>query len=117
MQTLEEYEGDLLIVSLRGHLDTVAAPLFEYRLTVKIDAGARSVIIDCSGLDYVNSAGLKSFLLLAKRLETLGGKFIICALLPHVTAVFATIGFDQIMIIVPTRQDAVRWMEGAVRPA
>jgi len=112
MQILEEQEGDLLIVSVRGHLDTLGAPVFEDQVLERVEAGVLSVILDCSDLEYVNSAGLKSFLVIAKRVETRGGKFAVCALRPHITAVFATIGFDQIMTVVPTRQEALRLQEG-----
>jgi anti-anti-sigma factor len=111
MQIIEEKDGDLLIVSLRGHLDTIGAPAFEERVMNRIGSGVRCVVLDCSGLEYVNSAGLKSFLVVARRAE-LDGKFAVCALSQQITALFATIGFDQIMTVVPTRQDAIRLYQG-----
>ncbi len=116
MQILEEKEGDLLIVSLRGHLDTYAAPSFEERLVAAVADGTRGLILDCAGLEYVNSAGLKSFLVAAKQLEGVGGKFVVCALPNAIAAVFATIGFDQILNVAPTRQDAIRLLEDEARP-
>lgn len=107
MQINEQIQGDVTIVAIDDHLDTMSAPGFEQRLLGLIDAGARKVVIDCSALQYVNSAGLKVFLLAAKKLETAGGHFIICSLASSVQMIFEMIGFTRIMKIVPTREDAL----------
>jgi len=82
-----------MIVTIDDHLDTAAAPAFETKLLGLIDAGERKVLIDCTPLEYVNSAGLKVFLLAAKKLESSGGQFILCALAPSVLMIFEMIGF------------------------
>ena len=82
-----------------------------------IDRGARKVLVDCGPLEYVNSAGLKVFLLAAKKLETLGGKLVLCALAPSVLMIFEMIGFTRIMKIVPTRDEGLRAMSGEETPA
>jgi anti-anti-sigma factor len=108
MQIKEEKHGDVMIVNIDDHLDTLAAPHFEQRLLGLIDAGERKVLVDCSGLEYVNSAGLKVFLLAAKKLEPLTGNLIICNLAPSVLMIFEMIGFTRIMKIAPTREEALR---------
>src|SRR5690349_17450858 len=105
MQIKEEKNGEVMIVTIDDHLDTASAPVFETRLLGLIDAGERKVLIDCAPLEYVNSAGLKVFLLAAKKLETLGGQFILCALAPSVLMIFEMIGFTRIMKIAATRED------------
>lgn len=97
-----------MIVVIDDHLDTAAAPGFEQRLLGIIDGGERKVVVDCEPLEYVNSAGLKVFLLAAKKLEALGGQFAICSLAPSVLMIFEMIGFTRIMKIVPTREEALR---------
>ena len=113
MQINEEKQGDVTIVKIDDHLDTAAAPLFETRLLGLIDAGARKVLVDCAALEYVNSAGLKVFLLAAKKLEPLGGQLILCTLAPSVLMIFEMIGFTRIMKIAATRDDALRSFPGA----
>jgi len=108
MQIQEQKQGDVMIVTIDDHLDTAAAPGFEQRLLGLIDAGERKVLVDCAPLEYVNSAGLKVFLLAAKKLEPLGGQLILCALAPSVMMIFEMIGFTRIMKIAPTRADALR---------
>jgi anti-anti-sigma factor len=60
----------------------------------------------------VNSAGLKVFLLAAKRLEPLGGKLVLCSLAPSVLMIFEMIGFTRIMKITATREDALQALRG-----
>jgi anti-anti-sigma factor len=112
MQTKEEKQDDVVVVSIDDHLDTVSAPQLEACLMRLIRAGERQLVLDCARLEYVNSAGLKVLLLAAKELESLGGKFVLCTLAPGVLMVFETIGFDRIMNIAATRDDALRSIRG-----
>jgi anti-sigma B factor antagonist len=112
MQIIEDKQGDVMIVAITQHLDTVTSPIFESRLLGIIERGERLIIVDCESLAYVNSAGLKVFLVAAKRLEPLGGKLVLCALAPSVYMIFEMIGFTRIMKIAPTRAEALRELRG-----
>ena len=116
MNIREERSGDVSIISIDDHLDTAAAPALEDKLTQLLERGDTRMIIDCGGLQYVNSAGLKVFLLTAKRIDALGGQFILASLGPSVFTIFRTIGFDKIMKIVATREDALRHLGAAPTP-
>ena len=113
MQIKEEKLGDVMIVTINDHLDTSSAPSFESQLLGMIDRGEKKVLVDCGSLEYVNSAGLKVFLLAAKKLEPLGGQLVLCALQPSVLMIFEMIGFTRIMKIAATREDALPSFRGA----
>ncbi|MGB8166557.1 MAG: STAS domain-containing protein [Chthoniobacteraceae bacterium] len=117
MQIQEEKLGDILALTISEHLDTSSSTTFEKRLLGSIDHGERRILVDCAPLDYVNSAGLKVFLLAAKKLEAVGGKLVLCALAPSVLMIFEMIGFTRIMKIVPTREEALRILRGEATPA
>ena len=108
MQIKEDKQDDVMVVTVSEHLDSATATVFESRLLGLVDRGERRIVVDCGLLDYVNSAGLKVFLLAAKRLEPLGGKLVLCALAPSVLMIFEMIGFTRIMKIVTSRDDALR---------
>jgi stage II sporulation protein AA (anti-sigma F factor antagonist) len=112
MQIKEDKQGDAMIVTVTEHLDSATSSVFESRLLGLVDRGERRIVVDCGALDYVNSAGLKVFLLAAKRLEPLGGKLVLCALAPSVLMIFEMIGFTRIMKIVASREDALRVLGG-----
>jgi anti-anti-sigma factor len=90
---------------------------FETRLLGSIERGERRILVDCGPLDYVNSAGLKVFLLAAKKLEAVRGKLVLCALAPSVLMIFEMIGFTRIMKIVPTRDEALEFLRSDELPA
>lgn len=117
MQIKEDKQGEILIVRVSEHLDTASSTIFESRLLGLVDRGEKMIVVDCEALEYVNSAGLKVFLLAAKRLEPLGGKLVLCALAPSVLMIFEMIGFTRIMKIVPTLDEALRVLRGEVPPA
>ena len=54
------------------------------------------VIVDCQGMDYICSSGLRVFLGLYKMIAQKGGKLIIRNLQPLVKNVFDMSGFSQI---------------------
>jgi anti-anti-sigma factor len=112
MPTDEIKHGSVTIVPVQGHLDTVTSPPFEERLLKLIASGERQILVDCSALDYINSTGLKAFLIAARKLEMDGGRIALCALAPSVLTIFQVIGFTRIIHIAPTCEDGLRFFAG-----
>jgi anti-anti-sigma factor len=107
MHLKESQVGNILILAPEGHLDTAAAVPLEQDVLQRIDSGVRQILVDCANLEYVNSSGLKVFLIAAKRLETEGGKLAICSLSPNVMMIFEMIGFTKILHIFGNREEAL----------
>jgi anti-anti-sigma factor len=117
MQIKESKQGEILVLTISEHLDSSTAAVFESRMLGLIERGERKIVVDCGSLEYVNSAGLKVFLLAAKRLEPLGGTLVLCALAPSVLMIFEMIGFTRIMKIVPSLDEAFKTLGGETTPA
>ena len=83
------------IVSIDGRLDTAAAPQFEEFMVENISKMS-TLTLDCAGLEYVSSAGLRVLLSAQKRLK--GGMKLknVCEL---VMEVFEMTGFVDILVI------------------
>ncbi len=107
MEILVENEQDFTIVSVAGRLDASTAPEMEKRCADLIDEGARKVILNLAGLEYVSSAGLRSVLATAKKLKAAGGRLGLCSLSGLVQEVFAISGFDALLPIYDTLADAI----------
>lgn len=59
--------NDILNLSLQGRVDTLTAPnMLELFERVKAEHALRCVEIDCSGLEYISSAGLRVLLIMKK---------------------------------------------------
>lgn len=101
-------EGDLTVLTLDGFLDAHTAPQFEQAIQSELDAGHRQIIVDCSKLTYISSAGLGVFMGFIEELREQGGDIKICGLSPKVEQVFEILGFHSLYDIVADVPAAVR---------
>jgi anti-anti-sigma factor len=90
---------DLVIISVKGRMDTIAAPKFEERLSDLISKGERKFQIDLSSLEYISSTGLRSILLITKKLKAENGEIAFSGLRGPVKEVFVSSGFYAILKI------------------
>jgi anti-anti-sigma factor len=97
--------NDFKIVEVLGRLDTVTAGDFEVQLLPLIEAGSK-VVIDCWGLDYISSSGLRVFLLALKKAQSTGGQLRLCSLQPSVKEIFDIAGFNHIFSLFPDQESA-----------
>ena len=87
-----------------GRLDFSAAGAFQQQLEAVLAGGGPApvaVIIDCAALDYVSSAGLRSFLLAARAAQRAGILLALAALQPAVREVFELSGFNRLIAVHP----------------
>ena len=101
----------LSVAKLSGHVDTLNAAELEGSLLSLAESGTKNLLVDCTPLEYINSAGLRVFLLVAKRMESHDGACAFCGLSPNVKLVFETIGFDRILTVYDTREAALAKMQ------
>ncbi len=104
--TTRKAEGGT-IVSLNGRMDTLTAPEFEEQMSHIIDAGDRRLVIDMHGLDYISSAGVRSILVVAKKLQAEGGKLALARLTDMVREVPELTGFIKILTICDSTEAAL----------
>jgi anti-anti-sigma factor len=69
-------DGDV-VLSLSGEVDALTAPEFDAFFETMIDRGHRSVVLDLSGLRFMDASGLAVIARGADRLEVSGGTFTI----------------------------------------
>jgi anti-anti-sigma factor len=98
---------DICVVRPKGRLDGTTITVFENTLLNNIGAGNGRLLIDFSELSYINSAGLRTVLLAAKRLKSAGGRMSLCSLNHQIAEVFDISGFSAILDIQPSYDAAV----------
>ena len=104
--TTEKQDG-LSIVMINGRVDGATAPALESDLSAIIQGGDSRVLLDCDQMNYISSAGLRVFLLAAKRCKQAGGLLSISSLQPSCKAVIEMGGFHTIIDCYDTRADAL----------
>ena len=90
--SIEEMEGKL-IATLEGELDTAAAEEVEEILKPLYEADGKDVIIDCSGLEYIASSGLRILMSILKGAKAGGSKVILRHVNDDICNVFRLTGF------------------------
>jgi anti-anti-sigma factor len=100
-------ENNALVIKVIGRMDAVTAPEFEKTVNLWIDAGERCFVVDLSSLEYISSAGLRSILIIAKKLKAMNGKILLAAMEESVNEVFEISGFNSIIPVHDTVQSAI----------
>ncbi len=106
-------EQGLVVLSLEGYLDAHTAPEFEKAVETEYEAGRVRLVVECSRLTYISSAGLGVFMSFIDEIRGAGGDIKICGLAPKVFQVFDILGFSALFDIVPDLPAAVQRYEDA----
>jgi anti-sigma B factor antagonist len=107
MEVIKEKRTDMQFLYLKGRLDNDNADSLEESLTKLIDDGARQLIIDCSQVEYINNAGLRVLLNVAKRALNVEGRVAFHSPSQPVKEIFDKTGFSMVSRIYDTREEAV----------
>jgi anti-anti-sigma factor len=76
-----------------------------------LDTGETAILVDLSHVDFMTSTGLSAMLYAAKRVEEITGKFAVCSVNKDIHTVFAMTGFDSILDIYPTVDEALEKLQ------
>ena len=104
-------EKGVTLVAFAGSLDSNTSPQAQEAVDGMLAAGARKMVVDCTALDYISSAGLRVLLGTAKRLGGAGGAggaLRLFGLNETVREVFDISGFSTILAVFATEADALR---------
>ncbi len=81
--------GDVAVVALDGELDVAGAALLEHELDrIAADHAPRALVLDLSGLDFMDSTGLRLVVLADARARKEGREFALVRGAPDVHRVF-----------------------------
>jgi len=107
MNINKKTEGNIVILALEGRLDTLNFSLLEKEMNLLIENNQKNIILDCQGLDYVSSSGLRILLKSLKQVDAAKGRFTICNLQPQIAQIFKISGFDRLFELYPGSREAV----------
>ena len=96
--TITETDGKYT-VTLDGELDTAHALEFEEAMKPLHEVSEKEIVIDCSGLEYIASSGLRILLGLLKNAKARGNKVVLKNLNDEIKDVFKMTGFIDLFVI------------------
>jgi anti-anti-sigma factor len=92
---VEEKDGKY-VATLEGEMDTAAATEVEELLKPLYESNGKDVIIECKGLEYIASSGLRILLSILKGAKAVGSKVVLRNVNEDIKNVFQLTGFINI---------------------
>ena len=99
MKTEIVENGNQVIVSFAGRLDTSAAVQAAEDVKPLLEVQNKEIILDCTELEYISSSGLRIFLSIRKEAAAHGSKVIVRNINADIRQVFMMTGFVSLFEI------------------
>lgn len=90
-------QGDLAVIIAGGELDANTAPVLREAIDQVLGQGARRLLFDLQGLDFIGSVGIGELIRAAKLLHERGGDLAVACCRPNVTRVFEISGTGALL--------------------
>jgi len=98
------------VLAPAGRLDASYASRLGQDISALLADGDGRAIVNFSGVHYVSSSILRVLLRSHRRAHQAGGALALCCLQPQVLRVFEWVGFDKVLTIYGTEDDARKAM-------
>ena len=106
MKCTGERDGNVVTAVLEGRIDANSAPTSHAAILSLVKSTDRALVVDLEGVPYLSSAGLRSALIIARRMGERSVPVVFCQLSEKVASVFSESGFDRILTVVADREAA-----------
>ena len=99
MQLSTEVVGDVGVIRVRGDVDSIEAPNLDDAAMALLADGARSLVIDCRDIDFIDSAGLQVMVRAHQEAHAHGGTVTVRRPSAFTLRLLQTVGLDTVLII------------------
>ena len=105
---IDRRDGVMLIQPV-GRLDSSQIARFEEVVMGQVQTGRHDVILDFEQLTFLSSSALRILLGAGREAKKKKNAFLLCALRPHISDLMKTAGFDRLLQIRATTEEAIQW--------
>ncbi len=102
-----EPRGDVQLIRLHGSLDMYSFPRLETQLQTLFQQGNYRVMLDCSQLDYIGSAGLGALIGFAKQAREHDGDLKLLHVPDRIYKIIELLGFTKVLQVHTSEQAAL----------
>lgn len=106
--SVSKTETDPNIVALEGEIDLHESPQIREALAPLIACKTPRLLIDLSGVSYIDSSGLAVFIDAMQRMQSYGGKLVLFGIGETVRKIFQIARLDQVFDIFPDKDAAMQ---------
>lgn len=97
LQVSTREESGRTVVAATGEVDVYTAPALDEELTRLTDAGASSLVIDLSAVDFLDSTGLSVIVKALEAVRSCDGRLDVVVTVERVAKVFRITGLDEMV--------------------
>ena len=105
--------GGVVLLYPKGFINAHTVRLFEGALQKAISLKQFKIVVNCSGLSYIASAGLGAMMGAIEEIRENGGDLRLAGLDESVRHIFEILGFHHLYRIFPSESEAVRSFQHA----
>ena len=99
--------GGVTLVVPKGDLDMGTADQMKRTLSDLVEKGQSKLVMDLTGVAYVDSSGLGALVAAMKQARAVGGNLKLCGLQEDVRSIFEMTRLIKVMAVHSDRQEAV----------
>ena len=99
--------NDIQVLELSGELDYHSSPELREKLSELTGKQSPKILVDLSGVEYMDSSGIATFVEAFQKTKRYQGRLILAALTDTVRGVFEIAKLDSIFEIAPTVVEGV----------
>lgn len=103
----EKNPDGVAIIDVAGELDLYTAPRLKEALLGALEDGALQIIVDMSGVHFIDSSALGVLIGGVKRLKPKEGKLVLVSVDENVNWIFQITGLNSVFDIFQTREEAL----------
>jgi anti-sigma B factor antagonist len=104
--------GDIPVVAVSGEVDVYSAPALKERLTELLQSGVNTVVVDLSGVGFLDSTGLGALVEARSATTEAGGSLPLVCNHERILKLFTITGLDGVFAIHASVDEAVASVAG-----
>ncbi len=107
LQVTLDLDAKTTVLHLAGELDADDAPAVRTLLAEQVLSGSGSLVVDLSGLTFIDSAGLAALIAAHKGTRSAGTSLVLAGLSAPVAKIMSVTGLDGVLTVAPTVEAAL----------
>lgn len=107
----DDLDSKVIVVEIKGVLNSETSTDFEDYINQLLIKRKVFIILNMKNLDQISSAGIGVILYIQKKITAAKGYFIICSVSEEITALYEILGFDKLIKITQSKDEALNIMK------
>jgi anti-sigma B factor antagonist len=108
LEIASRQESGATVVTARGEVTVFSSPAMRESLRKIAESQPSRVVLDLSGVRYIDSSGVATFVEAMQTIQRHKGKLVLAGLNPRVRGVFEIARLDSVFVMVASVQEALQ---------